>query len=385
MQHHTDEDRPDCLPQKEREGVHGERGGAGTWRQLRHLCLHGIVQHDEAQPADREEAGLQAPGQAHGHADQSARSHHATSRHHGGPAHQPQGDVQAQRIADAADAEGAEHEAGFLRPAQTCCLQKLADVRRDAIKDDAFHEDRAEAQIGFRIGEHAAVAIDRVREANMRPCLRPRLAQQDGGAHGCGEGKAGDEKQEAAPADRHRHESCDAGAKDHAREACHQESPDRQLPSRWLETVANHGHGDGHDASRRDAANEPEGEQGRKIRREITAQQAEGQQPEADPQDERLAVEIADGSEDRLAEGIGKGIGGGEQGGGRHRHGKIARDFREHRVHRPVGQGARKAAENEDDEDQGCAHRMTARGVGAGMGPVHAPRGFVRFRPLRSD
>ena len=260
--------------------------------------------------------------------------------------------MQGQRIGEPADPDTRQHKARLPRRAQSIGLDQRADEGGAAIEGEGLKEHRAKTEPRFRIGEDAAIARDGVGKADV-PDGPLFVMQQQGGADGRGEGEGGGEIEKAAPAQRHGHDASQARAQDHAGQASGQKSPDGELADVRGIFVANRRHGHRHDAASGDAAQQAEAQQNFEGGGEDAADRAEGQKPEAGLQHPRLAVEVADGAKHRLAQRIGEGIDRGQKGGRGDGYGEIPRDQGQQRVHGSIGQRARKAADDENEEYHG--------------------------------
>ena len=184
MQQAAEHQRAEPLADEEAAGEEGHGRAAGRGRELGRLGLHRVVQHVEGEAGAEHRRGVEPPerrdrerGVAGGGAGRAEQAHPA----HAEPAQQR---AHAGGVEQAADAEGAEDDAGLDRDRVAAARrgreQQLAHEREQAVEERALEHHRGVQPGRLGVGEDAAVERgERRRRAGVAvPRRRPASASR---------------------------------------------------------------------------------------------------------------------------------------------------------------------------------------------------------------
>jgi hypothetical protein len=289
--------------------------------------------------------------------------------------HQP---TDAERVEKPADADAADDEAGLEGTDGMSLPQDRGDEGLRPHGEHALHRHIMNERQGAPVGEHLAVAL-RNRAEGERGAKRgrARLQPQHRRAEGRGRDRRGDEHH-AAPSEAGGEKARSDGARELSRQDREQEPPDGDLSPLHRHPVADDGHGERDDGPGRDPGERPHDREHDEVRREGGSDEGDREQRRADPDQPCLADHVAHGPEDRLGEGVGQGVGGGERRRGGQADAVVAGDVRDQGVDQAEPEGRGEAGDAEHDDDA-----PGRGGVDGGRRLEHVPAVASVAGPLR--
>src|ERR1051326_6687992 len=210
----------------------------------------------------------------------------------------------ADRQHDAAKAEPGNDDAGVGRMGLAAGEQQERHIRKHAVDNDAFEEHRAKADLGPRIGEHAAIAghggckVERLCAAVAQPAKCKERDDRDDHT------EAADREEYTAPAEQVANHARNQGADEVAGKPDRQDAANRNLPLVHRHKIADDGHAHRKDAARAYSGDNPHHHKQREIAGEGTDQRRGHHRGEAQIHQPGFAEKIPDRAQGGLGEGV---------------------------------------------------------------------------------